>query len=466
MLSRRLGGWTPMVLVLIGAPGPAPGATPDALQVRVQRVPPGPVSSRTRVEMRVAVHNPGSVRQAARATVAWDDEAPQAPGFREEVSIGAGETKLVQAWLPTTGRSGSSRIRWLIESPGAVSRQGSEPILVVPSATSALPILQAGWLDLLGLLSSVYPRDQEAGAAHLRALVDAMRDLGMNVILVTYVEYQGHFFYPSRLRFHDRDLDREAAGQWFEYDALEVILSQADRNNMHVFIGLGRGGDTYLLWGGLGDQSRVEHATALSREVAEEVWELYGHHPSLYGWYLTHEPGDLAAASAYYDPVADACHSLAPEKPVMVAPAGTPIADADTIRRSHVDVFAYQDAVGAGYVPGKYTYDPENRLGMLDAAFGKYSRSHEGTDKHLWADVELWEMAGPRYEKPYPAAFERLHRQMLSVAPHVALLTGYEVTGFLQPPATPAHLLDPRAADLFSMYAEHAKRFWRECGLD
>jgi hypothetical protein len=349
-------------------------------------------------------------------------------------------------------RVGDNRIRVRVAAPGAAAVEKEWPLWVVPAATRALPLLQGGWLDALGLSSSVYPRNREATEQDVRDTVGAMKRVGMSVAILTYVEYFGRFFYPSALTFFDRDTGKPAQGQWFPFDVIEAVLSEADRHGMHVFLGLGRGGDTFLLQNGLQDRQRLQTAAETSKRVAAELWQRYGHHPSFYGWYLTHEVNDLAAASAYYDPVADFCHSLCADKPVMAAPDGTPVLSKDTLARSKVDIFAYQDAVGPGYIPGKYTYEPENRLATLEQVYSEYRRVHEGTRKHLWADLEVWQMAGPEYGHPFPASFDRVRRQIEIEAKHVELLTAYEVLGFLEAPESTLKLTDSRAAKLYRDY--------------
>ena len=466
-LDIRVSGFPMLLLVTACLSRPAPCAAQqpptglDGVTVRAELVPPGPVSDRTMVQLRLAVQNRGRADREARITVSLDGGNAPPAIHQQAVNVPGDGSRLAQVWLSTEGHSGRRAVRWLVESPGVSTCEGANDLLVISSPTPALPILQAGWIDPLGLLDSIYPRDMPAGETDLRAILDAMNGLGMTVVMITYVEYQGRFFYPSRLSFHDRDMQKQAEGEWFDYDFVGTVLSQADHNGMRVFLGLGRGGDTDLLWGGLGDRERLRQAARLSADVARELWEFYGHHESLYGWYLTHEANDLARAGVYYNAVADFCHSLAPEKPVMIAPAGTPIADRSIIAASHVDIFAYQDAVGAGYVPCVYTYDPDRRIAELEDIFSRYRDWHQASGKHLWADVELWEMAGPEYEKPYAASFERLMRQIRAAAPYVDMLTGYEVTGFLQPGNTPSRLLDPRSAALFSGYESYCREFWR-----
>ncbi|MBM3472924.1 MAG: DUF4434 domain-containing protein [Armatimonadetes bacterium] len=420
-------------------------------------VPPGPVTDKIEVEARVGLRNAGAAEQAVRVSVRCDGK----PLTASTVTVPPGGSRLVQAWWPTAGQPGRHRLSYRVEQGATLIAEGQWPIRVVACDTPALPRFQAGWLDLLGLLNSVYPRGRDMTDQDLRRVVDAMHRLGMDTIIVTYVEFQGHFFYPSRVRFYDRDHQKEAGGSWVPYDAIEAILSRADRHGMHVFLGLGRSGDLMLLANGLQDPQRIASAVATSREVATELWERYQGHRSLYGWYLTHEMNDLAAASAYYDPVADFCHSLRPDMPVLVAPDGSPKTSRETLEASHVDIFAYQDAVGPGYVPYQYTYDPERRIASLEEVYADYQSRHQGSRKHLWTDLEIWEMAGPNYGNPYPAAWTRVARQLAIESRHVEMVTAYEVLGFLEAPDGALKLEGRRAADLYREYEAHRRRVRR-----
>jgi hypothetical protein len=421
-------------------------------------VPPGPVTDKVEVEARVGLVNHTQADQPMRVTISVDGQGL----LVDEVVVPRLGSALVQAWWPTAGRAGQHRFSYRVEQHGVAIGRGRWPLRVIPSDTPALPLLQAGWIDLLGLLRGVYPRNRDATDEDLMHLVDSMHDLGMDTIIVTYVEFQGHFFYPTHLRFYDRDMQKEAGGAWLPYDAIETILSRADRHGMHVFLGLGRGGDMGLLADGIDDPRRLHAAIDTSRKVAGELWERYHHHPSLYGWYLTHEMNDLASASAYYDPVADFCHSLSPDRPVLVAPDGTPLTSPETLAASHVDIFAYQDAVGAGYVPHEYTYDPERRIALLDGVYRDYRRCHEGTHKHLWADLEIWEMAGPDYGHPYPPPWSRVARQLAIESRYVEMVTAYEFTGFMEAPGSSLRLDDRRAETLYREYRAFRRGVRRE----
>lgn len=269
------------------------------------------------------------------------------------------------------------------------------------------------------------------------------------------------FYYPSRLEFYDHDKKRTARGADRPFDVIGTILSQADKNGMHVFLGLGRGGDLWLLWEfeKPGWQERLAANLALGRKVAQELWERYGHHRSFYGWYFTHEMNDLATSSAYYDPLADFCNAFSPDKPVLVAPAGKPIIDREILAASHVDIFAYQDAVGSGYVPFRNTWNSENRIAMLDEIYTMYGDWHAGSHKHIWADLEIWEMDGSQgYSGGYPPTFSRVKRQIDIEAKYVEWLTAYAYHGYLQDPRSKQKAHDERAVRLYEEYNAYRLR--------
>jgi hypothetical protein len=432
--------------------GPLRVATPSFTVV-----PPGPVSDKASVELRVAVPNLSVGSRTAEVSFFWDVADRAHLIAAQTASVAPHERALVHHWANCARRTGSHTLIARVTHGGRATEL-RWPLTIAPSDTTALPRFGAVWFDPGGL--TAYAHEGAMTEAEVRGMVDAMHSLAISAAIITYVEYFGRFYYPSAIRFYDRDTKAEASGMMYDFDVVEAVLAAADRHGMHVFLGLGRGGDTPLLWDFEAPDwaARNEAAVHVSQRVASELWRRYRHHGSLYGWYLTHEMADLAKAAAYYDPVAEFCHALSPDKPVMVAPAGTPVITPALLRASQVDVFAYGDAVGAGYVPGKYTYQPENRLRMLDGIYRQYRAWHEGTGKHLWTDLELWEMDGSQgYAGACPAAWERVRRQLAAEAPYVEFITAYEISGFMQAPGAGARLKDVRAERLYSDYGAYLR---------
>eukprot|EP01051_Picozoa_sp_SAG22_P008030 SAG22_NODE_591_length_8819_cov_3.667737_1_plen_625_part_00 len=83
-------------------------------------------------------------------------------------------------------------------------------------------------------------------------------------------------------------------------DKIEAILRAADAEGVSVYIGLGS-----FAWFVFDDE-----ALCWTKKVAAEVWSMYGHHRSLYGWYIAGEmAGDFSGGgpnvSATVDEMAD-----------------------------------------------------------------------------------------------------------------------------------------------------------------
>jgi hypothetical protein len=426
-------------------------------------VPPGPVSDRARVELRLSVPNPEASAQKATVRFYWDRVSPRNLIETRTLETAPGVTGFVSAWSSAAGRVGKRRLIYQVERSGQLT-QGQWPLEVFSSQTPALPWFTGAWLESFAILRACEGKTPQETERNVRESVMAMHRLGMKTLIITYVEFHATFFYPSKLEFYDRDTKKQARGKDCAFDIVGTILSQADKHGMHAILGLGRGGDMYLLWefDKPDWKQRNEEGLTLSKKIAQELWERYGHHPSFYGWYLTHEMNDLAKSSAYYNPLADFCHALAPEKPVLAAPAGTPILDKATLQASKVDIFAYQDAVGSGYVPYKNTFNPENRIAMLHDIFRKYRDWHADTGKHLWSDLEVWEMDGSKgYSGSYPASFARVRRQIEIEAQYVSVLTAYPYHGYFHDPRSRVAAKDLRAVQLFEEYVAYLKSLGR-----
>lgn len=422
-------------------------------------IPPADlISEQAEVELRLAIHNSTNVDSHFQVSFYVDTVEPHNLIATSSVSLSPGEQTLVSTWWDDLV-PGAHQLLYTVQASqdnAQMIAQGSWPIRVVASETRALPLLQAGWLDPGALIRGVYPQTGPINEQYVRDKIDAMHRIGMNTIVITYPEYILNGwgpFYPSQIA------ELTQYGRPLPFDVVGTILDQADKNGQRVFVGIGRGPDLTLTFDGAHDPERVERVLNLSKAVATELWELYGHYKSFYGWYLTHEVADIAFAGAYYNPLADFLHSFSMDKPVMVAPSGTPIISTEILKNSSVDIFAYQDAVGAGYIPYQYTFEPDRRIEQLDEVYEHYRATHVGSGKHLWADLEIWQMDGPTYGYSYPAPWERVLRQIEVEQKYVSMITAYEVFGMMENPLSTGKIGGDRAVSLFEQYQEHVIRF-------
>lgn len=450
-------GLAGLALAAPGAAADRPVAAPPRASFTV--VPPGPVGERARVELRLAVRNDSPRARSYRVAFYLDRFEMRRRIAECTMEAAPGGWALARAWWPAAGHSGRRLLRYRVESEGA-ARSGAERIEVLRSDGAAPPLLAGAWIEPGAVLQTCRGKDAAETERNVRKSVDAMAALGMRTLIVAYVEAWGTFYFPSSVEFHDAEAKRMSRGRDCPFDVIGTLLSQADRHDMRVMLGVGRSGDTNLLWefDKPGWTARNAAALAIARRVAGDLWRLYGRHRSFYGWYSTHEMNDLARSSAYLNPLADFCHALSPDRPFLTAPAGTPIITKESLAASKVDIFAYQDAVGTGYVPHVYTWQPERRIAMLDTLFREYADLHRGSGKHLWADLEVWEMDGKSgYSNAYPAAFSRVRRQIAIESRYAEALTAYAWHGYLQAPGGQGASADPRAVRLYEAYREHVR---------
>lgn len=318
--------------------------------------------------------------------------------------------------------------------------------------------MKAAYWELLRLFPSVQQFKDESGAVvmtehYLRETVNDAHAAGVDTIIIPYVEYFGHWFYPRATYPEDFDAGKNAGAYWHDaapagvedFNPLTAILDQAEQNGQVVFFGLGRNGDTPLLgdihtvntggadpWRyGLSINARLGRAVDQTKQVAADLWSLYGTNPAFGGWYLSHEVSHLATANNY---LMAASYSSGPDglryygKPIIAAPAHThdigSLSAINDLLISGVDIFAPQDAVGAGYsfANGSLTFNPAVTLPQLPSVYQAWLTAVTGVNNWLAANghtrrltllstTELWQMDGPSYANDYPASPARVAQQ-------------------------------------------------------
>ena len=253
------------------------------------------------------------------------------------------------------------------------------------------------------------------------------------------------------------------------FNVVEKVLEEAERLNMHVIVGLGRSGDKKM----------VEHITGtdegpdrLGRDISErkddnitmmkrkarELWHDYGKYRSFYGWYITHETNVLLdIVPQVYDPIAGYLKdTVVPAKPVMVAPGGIKnLASASVrndlklaIQNSEVDIFSYQDRVGANWSETGLCYWPNgdvnstscNRLNTVATYYKHLNAIHEAANnnqtpnlKHLWVDMEGWRQKQANH-KYYPATDTTILSQIDDESDYVSQIGFFDIGNMLQDP--------------------------------
>lgn len=405
--------------------------------------PPGPVRVGTRVEVRAATTS-----------------SPETPACVEAVD--AAGTRLV--WSGPIGRlSGKDRgIRVEARVPGSLTVRilaaGFEAERVVTAEpVDALPRLDGAWVDLYHH-SEPEGRPFNADLAKLAnddwiEVVDAMGASGQSTVVVTagfhnYVHrtehdftpstYPGHALYPSRLTDRRWPIAAE--------DPIEVILGAADERGMNVFLGIG----FYAFF----DFTAGSLEWCLS--VLHEMWERYGHHPSLYGWYLAHEqcgglftPGfgepDVQRAEMidFFRVFTAEVRRLTPDKFVMLATNPFGMRGAEEAYRAllpHLDVV----------VPFGFHRMPEGDLSEPEAIAFLTGLCDEAS-AHLWADLET-------FRWPLVDGAELRPRRIEEVIDDLQRFRGFEAVLHYQFPglmASTAMRVKPGGQEAVALYEDY-----------
>lgn len=183
---------------------------------------------------------------------------------------------------------------------------------------------------------------------------------------------------------------------------------------------------------GLTMAERMTRAVDSTRQLASWIYAKWGSSPAFRGFYSAHEPDSLEASGEFFGrcwtgvgtyPALSSYTTrdgkqvewwMSPASPIDNFYANVARVRAALIT-SGVSHIAEQDSVGAGvnrltgisgWIAGQAT-----TLDQLYASHLAYRQILAGTGIEFIGHSELWEMAGPAYDKPYPATPARLASQ-------------------------------------------------------
>lgn len=371
---------------------------------RVQLIPPSPVTDEIMLDIRGALENKSGSGREYLLSLYRDEESAKSLLETKTIRVPAYGTVGMRYCCPAKGWAGRHRVIFVASSPGGEVRAECD-VEVLPSKYRSTETIGGAWVDIVHW-SEAEGHYYNAALRQLagedwRQQIRGMHGIGMDIAVVQEVflnnqyygrntiatkGYHGKAFYPSAL-FPGR-------AQIACPDPLEVILSEADRVHMSVFLGVGM-----YAWFDYSPPSLEWH-----KKVAAELWGRYGHHPSLYGWYVSEEVdggiGDVVPRShakkgqdRYRGEIVDFfagfqqfCRRLAPEKPVMLACNTFGMAKSRDVWPKilkHVDIIC----------PFGFSRMPKGDLSSREVALLWRSMCAE-TGAHLWMDMETFVFQG------------------------------------------------------------------------
>lgn len=254
-----------------------------------------------------------------------------------------------------------------------------------------------------------------------REKIDEIADFGMEYIVLLAIALDNKAYFPSQVY----PLSNHATS-----NLIEVLLDQADKRKLKVFLSVGYFGD----WRYAISNMKNSQVTKRAFLAIREVYELAKGFDSFYGWYLP----DEAEIKGYFKPAfikyvnryAEFLRSIDPTKKILIAPFGTNQVKTDEkfveqLKNLPVDFVAYQDEVGVRKSSVQET-------GQYYAALRKAHDQAQGPA--LWADVELFTFEGETYQSPLlPADFERILEQLKQVSRYVDVVLVYQYLGLMNP---------------------------------
>lgn len=368
--------------------------------VRLELIPPSPVTNKISVDIRGAVENDSGRAVPCRLALYLDRISPatllhaRQRNIRARASAGVFWRQSARSW------TGHHRLI-LAATCGNSTIQTDRDLTVLPSPVRSTRTIGGAWIGIVHW-SDAEARYWNTDIRKLtdddwRAQIRAMHDVGMNIVVIQEVfrnqayygdnhiateGYHGLAYYPSAL--YPGRVSMTA------HDPIEAVLSEADRLHMHVFLGVGM-----YAWFDFSPR-----ALAWSEQVAGELWRRYGHHPSFYGWYISAEaygsliPDQGEADKVHYrHQVVDYFRKfqawsrrVAPEKPVMLAPNTMDLRQSRNVWPfvlRHVDIVC----------PFGFDRMPPGDLTSEEAAQLWQSMCNR-TGTHLWMDMEAFRFKG------------------------------------------------------------------------
>ncbi len=236
---------------------------------------------------------------------------------------------------------------------------------------------------------------------------------------------------------------------------IEVILDEADKQDLKVFVSVGYYGDCYHA------QTNMQspEVTARAFKAMEQLVAKFGHHRSFYGWYLPDEiqicPRFPDLFIDYTNRYAGFARQLQKDTKILIGPYGTNKLVADDLYAKQLeildcDIIAYQDEVGVK----KSTPD------KTGAYYEVLRKVHDKAGRaKLFANVELFDFEGDVYRSPLiPATADRVEAQINAVAPFVDEIFCYQYMGMMNKPGTIAYCGHPDSIDYYISYMDMVER--------
>jgi hypothetical protein len=416
------------------------------MNLNFKLLPPSPVTSQIKVDLRAGWLNP----RAESVVFSLMHEGKMKELGRFSVS-GKSFAKFP---LKTKSYVGQNRIECtLLDRDGNILEKESTALEVLKSDNRSSGLIDGAWCGL-------YHWSEQEGRLwnkelkqftrdDWRQLVRGMHEVGMDVIILQELfrnemyqgkhsiekdGYQGKAFYPSKL-FPGR---MEIACP----EVVEVILDEADRLGMSVLMGIGM-----YAWFDFSASSLAWHI-----QVARELHTLYGHHKSLYGWYISEEVfGDLNYRGNGVDTEQEILHffrefckvrnELNPAMTLMLAPNCffiTKTLETWNLLARELDIMC----------PFGFHRMDKNDI-SCEEVICLFQKIADDNGAHLWLDMEIFKFTDD--QALYPRPIQEIVQELSSFSSFEKILC-YQYPGLMNAPDASRKPGGESTVELFKAY--------------
>lgn len=432
-------------------------------KISLTLIPPTIITDKVNLDIRAGIVNEDNKPLECEVFLYLNGDTDYHLLCKESLSIAEGKSESIKYVMKTAGKTGENTITLVVKS-GKLEQKISKKIEVISSEVRSTRTIDGAWVGLYHwseIEGKHWNKDiKEITDDQWREVLQSMHKIGMDIVVIqetfsngtSYVgkhdmsleTYPGKAYYSSKLYNKRMPIKAE--------DPLEAILSEADKLGMHVFIGVG-----LFAWFDFSTISLEWH-----KKIAKELWDIYGHHESFYGFYVSEEiHGSLDSGEsieelrnqrkdevvAFFEEFSAYCKSLAPSKPIMLASNCYSVPSA---RKTYPALLKNIDIL----CPFGFGRMPEGDLTAKQAA-DLLQDLCDKSGAHLWFDLEAFLFYDDM--SLYPRDTEGIINDLYLLDNFEKVLC-YQYPGVFNDPDASFRIGEGKTIKLFQEYQEYLKR--------
>lgn len=452
----------------------------DETKISLTIVPPSPVTNKIKLDIRGAIWN--NAPDPVKYKVSFYIDRPDDKNcfYNKEVQIQPGKNEGVQYWLDTEKYTGNRKIIMKVQSHLGTHTL-TDSVKIIDSEIRSTKRIDGSWFEF-------YHWSEDEGRfwnkdiiklsnSQWGEMIKGMHGIDMNIVVIQelfrnqkYVgkhnmESTGYTGFPyyhsdlfplkpeqSLLDNVENGISSENYPEWKNIaadSALESVLTEADRNGMKVFLGVGM-----YAWFDFTDGS-----LDWSKKIAKELYDKFGSHKSFYGWYISGEiAGNLGDDKnrkkelvRFFKEFRAYVRTLAPDKPVMLATNCHGIKNSDGF---YSELLKNLDIL----CPFGFHRMPADDYSGSEAA--KILQEYcDQAGCHLWMDLEVFLFADKN--ALYPRPIEQVITDLL-MFDNFEKICCYSYTGLINAGWQSAKPGGERTVTLYNDYRKYLEKVSRE----